>query len=381
MGYVYAVFGAGRQGTAAIHDLLLSCEADSVLAVEPSAEARARAGARLERTVGDRGRRVTFFEAASTDDLAAADVALSCAPYRCNPALTESALRAGVAFCDLGGNPDIVARQRRIAADAQTDVPVVPDCGVSPGLSNILAVHLARSHKADRIHVRCGGIPIAESEAGNPLKYKLLFDPQGLISEYSGKVPVIRAGRLERIDALSCVEPFDDGRYEGAPTSNNSPQVVEYLQTLGVREYDYMTLRYPGHWAVVRQWKKQGFLCGDAAADARLVAQLASDTSLRHDPDTEKDRLILSVRGSSPVARASTAFRVSFGYNIDVVADEVTRFSAMELMTSWGITIVAFYLARNRGTSAIPQGFATPERFIDTAWAIDELDRRVAALR
>ncbi|UCG17265.1 MAG: saccharopine dehydrogenase NADP-binding domain-containing protein [Phycisphaerales bacterium] len=381
MGYVYAVFGVGRQGTAAIHDLLLNCEADSILAVEPSADSQARAAARLERTAGVKSRRVTFLETASTGDFAGADVALSCAPYRCNPALTELAIRAGVAFCDLGGNPDTVARQRHIAVDARADLPVVPDCGVSPGLSNILAVHLARGHGADRVQVRCGGIPITEAAAGNPLKYKLLFDPQGLISEYSGKVPVIRAGRLESIDALACVEPFDDGRYECAPTSNNSPQVVEYLQTLGVREYDYMTLRYPGHWAVVRQWKERGFLCGDPAADAQLAAQLASDASLRYDPDTERDRLILSVRGSSPVARAATAFRASFGYNMDVIADEVTRFSAMELTTSWGITIVAYHLARSRGRPAAPQGFATPERFIDTTWAIDELDRRVAAVR
>jgi saccharopine dehydrogenase-like NADP-dependent oxidoreductase len=381
VGYKYVVFGAGRQGTAAIHDLLTNCQADRVLAVEPNASAAATAQARLQRLCGTAAECVTFGATASQDDLAGADVALSCAPYRFNPQLTELALRCGVAFCDLGGNPQTVARQQEIARQDRAGTPVVPDCGVSPGLSNMLAVHLAVKHGADRIEVRCGGIPITATAAGNPLKYKLLFDPQGLISEYSGMVPVIRDGRLEHVEALSVVEPFDGGRYECSPTSNNSPQVVEHLRSLGVRDYDYMTIRYPGHWSLVRRWREEGFLRGDAEADGRLIARLSSDPALRYDPDTDRDRMILSVQGSAPAGPGPAMLRKHRGYSIDLPADAVTRFSAMELTTSWGITIVAHFLARHRGTPAVPTGFATPERFMDTSWTIDELARRIAAAR
>lgn len=236
MGYKYVVFGAGRQGTAAIHDLLVNCEADAVLAVDPDGRALARASSRLESLLGPVSQRLATATTASADDVAACDVVVSCAPYRFNLQLTESALRAEVPFCDLGGNPHTVARQQRAVADGHFRTPVVPDCGVSPGLSNILAVHLARAHGADCIHVRCGSVPITEDAAAGPLKYWLLFDPQGLISEYSGKVPVIRDGEMQFIDALSCIEPFGAGRYEASPTSNNSPPVVEFLHSLGVCE-------------------------------------------------------------------------------------------------------------------------------------------------
>ncbi len=381
MGFNYVVFGAGRQGTAAIHDLVANCEAGRVRVIEPSGEAAERCRGHLEPLLGGEMDRVMFARTAAVDDLAGADVALSCAPYRFNPELTALALEAGVPFCDLGGNPDVVARQQQMVTGANTTLPVVPDCGISPGLSNIIAVHLARSEGADAIHVRCGGIPVSPDAVDNPLKYKLVFDPQGLISEYSGRVPVLRNGQLRMIDALSSIEPFDGGRLEASPTSNNSPQVVEYLQSLGVREYDYMTLRYPGHWSIARAWKQQGRLCGDEAADAELADCLSSDPALRYDPTADRDRLILSVQGSSPLGRSATALRACMGFELDVAADRRTRFSAMELTTSWGITIVAYSMARRRGSGGLPAGFATPERFMDTRWTIEQLRWRVESLQ
>jgi saccharopine dehydrogenase-like NADP-dependent oxidoreductase len=381
MGYRYVVFGTGRQGTAAIYDLLSRCEADAVLAIDPKPEAMQGAAGRMCDLLGPEADRLTTATNITPQDLCKWDVVLSCAPYRFNPQLTRLALDAGVAFCDLGGNPHVVAQQQRMVQNRPERIPVVPDCGISPGISNILAVHLCTKHAADRVRVRCGGVPITASAADNPLKYKLVFDPQGLISEYSGEVPVIRDGRLATVDALSTIEPFGDGRFECAPTSNNSPQVVRYLLERGVRDYDYMTIRYPGHWQRARQWKAEGFLSGDEQQDAKLIARLASDASLQYNPDVDRDRLVLSVCGSRPVGAAARGFRKHIGFELDVPADTATRLSAMELTTSWGITIVAHYLARNASTSAVPGGFATPEQFIDSDWVVAELDRRVTEVR
>ncbi len=71
--------------------------------------------------------------------------------------------------------------------------------------------------------------------------------------------------------------------------------------------------------------------------------------------------------------------RESFGCEFEVRADFHTNFSAMEQMTSWGITMVAHYMAENsyslpgmHGTSA----FATPDRFVDADWILDGLKER-----
>jgi len=304
-------------------------------------------------------------------ELRRAHVVLSCAPYQANVALTRRAIKAKVPFCDLGGNPDTVREQEALARGARTSV--VPDCGVSPGLSNILAVHCARVHGCDRVRVRCGGLPLERPDPEhNPLLYKLVFSPWGLISEYRGDVPVVRAGKVGRVRALSVIEPFEAG-LECSPTSNNSPQVVEFLASCGVREYDYMTVRYAGHWALVRGWKTLGHLRGDPKRDQELAERLEADPVLRYDPKSDRDRLILSVEGT----RTGKGLRRGFGYRLDVAADRRTRFAAMELTTSWGITIVAHHMASGRGA---PRGFATPERFVDTAWVIAEVERRLAAV-
>ncbi len=182
---------------------------------------------------------------------------------------------------------------------------------------------------------------------------------------------VLRGGRRTSVPALSTIERFEPG-LEAAPTSNNSPQVVDHLRSIGVRDYDYGTLRYDGHWKQVRAWRSRGYLRGDVQRDAELAARLEADPVLRYTSAKNRDRLILSVRGER-----RTPLRREFSYRLDVASDRATKLSAMELTTSWGITIVAHHMASGRGR---PRGFATPERFVDTGWVIAEVERRLAAL-
>lgn len=369
--YRYVVFGAGRQGTAAIHDLVRHCEAKSVLVVEPDEARLAAAKERIDGILAKDARSIGWTTSAGVAELVGAHGVLSCATYQANVELTRLALDARVPFTDLGGNDEVVARQEELAKKAST--PVVPDCGVSPGISNIVAVHCAKAHGCDEVHVRCGGLPLVRPDAAkNPLQYKLVFSPWGLISECSGDVPVIRAGKLAFVPALSITEEFD-AEHECSPTSNNSPQVVEYLARQGVATYDYMTIRYKGHWDRLRGWKTLGFLRRDAERDAELVRLLEKDRVLRYDPKKDRDKLILRVQGS----KSASGMRRGVEYRFDVAADPATKFSAMELTTSWGITIVAHHIASGRGK---PKGFATPERFVDTEWVIAEVERRLRAL-
>lgn len=371
-GFAYVVFGAGRQGTAAVYDLVVNCQAQSVMVVEPDAQRSRQASARLARLLGKNASKLRFARAASVKELSGTDGVLSCAPYQVNFALTKTALEAGVPYTDLGGNPATVAAQEKLASKRST--PVVPDCGVSPGLSNILAVHCARVHGADTVHVRCGGLPLVRPDAGsNPLQYKLVFSPWGLISEYSGDVPVIRNGKVTSVEALSLTEEFD-AEHESSPTSNNSPQVVQYLKQCGVRDYDYMTVRYKGHWGLARGWKSLGYLRGDGERDGELARWLENDPVLRYDSQKDRDKLILSVKGS----QSSNGLRRGFEYRLDVAADKKTKFAAMELTTCWGITIVAHHMASGRGA---PKGFATPERFVDTSFVIGEIEKRLGQIR
>lgn len=359
MKYTYLVHGAGRQGLAAVYDLLKRCEAKEVRVYDPSAEARANAVTRLEELCPGEPWLV-----GRDPDYTDVDVILSCAPYFANPALTAEAIERKIHFCDLGGNPEVVKQQAAMAESVET--AVVPECGVSPGLSNILAVHMARQG-AKEIEVRCGGIPVDPTI--NELGYKLVFSAEGLLSEYTGKVPVIEDGEIGYVDALGTIVTWD-GSLEESPTSNNAPEVVETLLSHGVENYNYKTLRHPGHWTAMRGIMALG------VTREQLVDMLNSCEALQYDPETDTDRLILEVTGTR-----FDGITTSWEYSIDLEADPKTRFSAMELMTSWGITMVAHQIAGCNPvpgfpTSVVP-GFWTPEKNVDHHRIVRDLNRRL----
>ncbi|KKN98893.1 hypothetical protein LCGC14_0141340 [marine sediment metagenome] len=373
MGYRYCVFGAGRQGTAVIYDLVKFCEADWVVVYEPSDRSRRLAHEKLNSLLEDDYDKVLWVSTLDDRrtpkiDWKSFDVMISCAPWKENLGLTEFAVRWNTPFCDLGGHPETVARQENVI----TDTAIVPDCGLSPGISNILAVHLAKLGY-DNIQVRCGGIPMGNTSVGEfnqGLCYRLTFDPTGLISEYSGRVPIIISGELKYIESLSTIELYKDGRYECAPTSNNSPQVVQTLLDLGVKYYNYMTIRHKGHWNLVKGWKAAGFLSGNKKADAYLVEVLGENPLLKYDPEKHVDKVLLNISGT----RGENSLKQTGGFDFLVLADPETKFSAMEQMTSWGITMVAHYMATRNGT---PNKFATPERFVSGDWILEGLNKRL----
>ncbi|MEK7627913.1 MAG: saccharopine dehydrogenase C-terminal domain-containing protein [Patescibacteria group bacterium] len=348
----FVVFGAGRQGLATVYDLMQRCDADRVVVFDPDSIRLGHAATRLRALLsGDMYDKVIFLATGPSAEyfVAETDVVISCAPHQANIDLTKLALKYHKHFCDLGGNTAIMEEQERLARGARS--AVVPACGVSPGISNILAAYLAQEELCNEIRVRCGGNPlIPPNEMVNPYLYSLYFSPDGVASEYTGNVAIIRKGEIALAPALGEVSPFDD-EFESAPTANNSPLVAQYLRSLGVMEYDYQTLRYRGHFSAIKKKAPIG--------DERSLAQWLRDQPELQLSPIAKDRLTLSVRG----IYHNRALRETREYRFDVEADPTTGFTAMERMTSWGITLVARYLAEYGGREV--HGFFPPEQFMN----------------
>jgi len=365
----YLVFGAGRQGVAAVYDLAHRCEAAHITLVDPDGEARDRAKRRLA-GIGLGDVRMLYLPHANTEIVQEHDIALGCAPYSCNMDFTKMCLKAGVPFCDLGGNPNMVTEQEEYLKGITDKILVVPDCGISPGISNVIVMEAAREGAKD-ITVRCGGMPLRKPDVvENPLGYQIVFDPQGLVSEYSGDVPSIVDSKMEMVAARSVVEEFDS-RHECSPTSNNSTQVVKYFLEKGIRNYNYMTIRYKGHFKTFASFFR-------GVPEKNIIDYLNSTPCLQYDPSVDRDKLILEISATNrdkPIIETHK-------WRFDIEACPRTKFTAMELGTSWGITTVAYYLAQNH---QVMQEyiedfgcFATPERIIPGSWLIKELNERLA---
>jgi lysine 6-dehydrogenase len=125
--------------------------------------------------------------------LAGHHVALSAVPYYFNLPLTRAAIAAGVSFCDLGGNTEIVRQQHGLDAEARAaGVAVVADCGMGPGMGNNLAVYaMGLLDQPQQVMIYDAGLPQAPEP---PWNYLATFNIEGLINEYYGGMTVLRGG-------------------------------------------------------------------------------------------------------------------------------------------------------------------------------------------
>lgn len=197
-----------------------------------------------------------------------ATAALSGTHYRYNRTLTLAAADARCHMVDLGGNVAMVRSQLKLGARVRrAGVTVIPDCGLAPGMTNILALRAAAGfQRLDRITIRVGGVPL---DPVPPLGYMLLFAPEGLFNEYVEDGLAIRGGRVVRTPSLADVEhlrfPEPFGLMEAFSTSGGSSTLVETFRGK-VKELNYKTVRYPGHCAVMQGMKQAGLMSREPVA-------------------------------------------------------------------------------------------------------------------
>ena len=134
------VLGAGLQGSACAYDLLQqpAVERVTIADLKPN-----RIPSFLQPYVGTRlilARLDVQDGAALRDAIRGHDAVLNAAPYYFNLDVSRAAVAVGAHCADLGGNTEIVFRQRELDSEAQRHgVSVIPDCGLAPGMVNILA--------------------------------------------------------------------------------------------------------------------------------------------------------------------------------------------------------------------------------------------------
>ena len=155
------VLGRGLQGSACAYDLLQNPDVTEVrvadLHVDHLPEFLAPySGKRLIPT------RLDVRDADATRAvMRECDAVMSAIPYYFNLELARLAVESGVHFCDLGGNTEIVFQQKELDGRARAaGVTVIPDCGLAPGMVNILAQYgISRLDHVTSVKIFVGGLP------------------------------------------------------------------------------------------------------------------------------------------------------------------------------------------------------------------------------
>lgn len=126
----------------------------------------------------------------------------------------------------------------------QNGVTAVVDCGVAPGMSNLLAgaVH-AELDRTDTIVIYVGGLPEIREW---PFEYKAVFSPIDVIEEYTRPARYVEHGQVVVREALSDAELLD---FPGIGTLEafNSDGLRTLMHTLDAPNMKEKTLRYQGH--------------------------------------------------------------------------------------------------------------------------------------
>lgn len=264
----YVILGAGRQGTAAAYDLGRFGAARAVTLADRSPALARAAAARVNTLLEREGLTPVAaawphaveasHEAAARRLLREGDVALSAVPYFFNVALTEWAIAEGTHLVDMGGHTGIVRQQlERDAAAREAGVVILPDCGMGPGLVNVLAVRaMELLDEARAVIIYDAGMPQAPEP---PWSYQCGFNLNGLTNEYDGTVPLLQGGRLVELDSLSDPQPIElapFGTMEAFIAAGGSTAPWTFQGRL--EQFETRVLRLPGHADRFRAYRQLG---------------------------------------------------------------------------------------------------------------------------
>lgn len=134
-------------------------------------------------------------------------------------------------------------------------VTVVYDCGIAPGMSNMMAAYGAsRLDVCERIDICVGGLPVVRRW---PFEYKAPFSPCDVLEEYTRPARLVEHGRVVVREALSEPELLDFAEV-GTLESFNTDGLRSLVRTLAVPFMREKTLRYPGHIALMRALRETG---------------------------------------------------------------------------------------------------------------------------
>lgn len=371
------VLGAGLQGSACAYDLLQQPGVARVTVADLKPE---RIPPFLKPHVG---KRLTILKLDVQDGTALRaamvghEAVLNAAPYYLNFEVSRAAVDTGLHCADLGGNTEIVFKQKKLDGEAkQHGVSVIPDCGLAPGMVNILAAEgIRRVADADVVKIYVGGLP---QHPEPPLNYQIVYSLEGALDYYTTPSWVLRDGKPSRVDALSELEhvtfPPPVGELEAFHTGGGV-STLPWAYAGRIRTMEYKTLRYPGHVAVMRPIRELGLL------DLAPVKVKGKEI-------VPRDVFIATVspKLTKPEGRDLVALRVDVrghsgkgvAWQLLDYADEGHGISAMMRTTGYSLAITGLMQVDGRIAA---KGVHTPDEAVPFADYVAELAKRGVEIR
>jgi len=243
---------------------------------------------------------------------------------------------------------DSLARENEVAA--------IVDCGVAPGMSNLLIGHADRLlERTETVLIYVGGLPEVRTW---PFEYKAVFSPIDVIEEYTRPARYVENGQPVVREALSDPELLD---FPGIGTLEafNSDGLRTLATTINAPNMKEKTLRYPGHiekMAVMREtglFSKDPITVGGATIRPIDLTAALLFPRWKRQPD-EVDLTVMQVI----IEGERRGERVRYLYDLLDRYDPVTATHSMARCTGYPATMTVRALATGLYTR---KGVSPPE--------------------
>lgn len=218
-------------------------------------------------------------------------------------------------------------------------VTAVVDCGVAPGLCNIILGHASQVFDSiDGYTCSVGGLPV---ERTWPYEYKTVFSPVDVLEEYTRPARLVENGREVVMPALSGVEQIDFPGI-GVLEAFNTDGLRTLIKTMDIPNMKEKTLRYPGHAELMRVFKESGFfnkeiinVKGQQMRPLDLTAKLLFEQWQMSEGDEDITVMQVAVEGNKSGKTIRKTFELLDRY------DFKTKTTSMARTTGYTCTIVA----------------------------------------
>ena len=182
------------------------------------------------------------------------DLAICAVPGYLGFATLQSIIESGKNVVDISffsedsGDLDQLAKEKGVTA--------IVDCGVAPGMDNLLLGYYNEKLKLTHFECLVGGLP---KQKKWPFCYKAPFSPIDVIEEYTRPARYVENGKLIVREPLTDCEYVEFDRV-GTLESFNSDGLRSIIFTMPhIPNMKEKTLRYPGHIEYIRVLKESGF--------------------------------------------------------------------------------------------------------------------------
>jgi len=332
------VLGAGRVGSAMAIDLALDKKFEVRVA-----DRDAKQLARLEETHGIRGERVDFsLPSTVARAIADADLVISAVPGFLGFQTLRAIIEAGKNVVDIAFFPEDPFELDELAKS--NGVTAIVDCGVAPGMSNLLighTTHLLDSTSSVTIYV--GGLP---ANREGLFEYRAVFSPIDVIDEYTRPSRIVVNCEVEIREALSEIEilHFPEA---GDLEAFNTDGLRTLAHTINAPNMIEKTLRYPGHAMKMKLLRDMGLFEAVPVdlPDGTSVSPIALTTSLLFPlwemKAGERDLTVMRIQ----VSGVKNGKMTQYTYNLLDRFDDASGTTSMARTTGYTATVATRMLA------------------------------------